>query len=171
MISKMPTPAKTAGGRFKQAFTSLPNQGLAILALTLGNTAANLFRTQAIARLPMENPAALHAVDFLGNVGVISPVLGMLPGEFGQNVMLGARFNAVNATARAVVPPKYPAAKMIFGVDEFISVEALAEAIETAQEGAAPAEGQGAMMTPGSRFQRRGQGAMVSPGRKYQRAS
>jgi hypothetical protein len=169
MAVSMPAPAKSAGARYKQAWTSLPQQGIAVLALTFGNLLSNLFRTQAIARLPIENAAGLHGIDFAAQNLIIAPLEALIPGEFGQTMMLATRFNSVNAAARAIVPPKYPAVKMLFGVDEFISRQAVEEMIAAADGTEAPA-GAGAMATPGSRY-RKTVSAMATPGSRYRQTA
>lgn len=169
MSMNLPTPAKSAGARYKQAWSSLPQQGLALLAFTLGNTLSNVIRTQAVARLPIESAAGLQGLDFSAQNLIVAPLEALIPGEFGQFMMLATRFNALNSAMRAMIPPKYPQAKMIFGVDEFMSAAAIEEAMgEIANEAAA--DGAGAMATPGTRY-RKSVSAMATPGTRYRQSA
>ena len=115
---------KTAGARYKEAWTGIGGRAMAVLALSVGNLVGNITRTQVVARLPIEQAGILQLIDLVGQNAVTAPLLAMIPGDFGYDMAVGVTLNTVQAGARAVIPETLKSgawnpAVALFGVDSF----------------------------------------------------
>lgn len=107
------------GHRFKRSIKSSGNDAMLVGGMLLGNVAAQMFRSQVIARIPVNNIAG-HGIDLAADWLALAPAMeAMLPGNFGRGVALGVRFNSAAAAVKTMMPQGSTASRML-SVSEFV---------------------------------------------------